>query len=142
MKPLLSEIQFKDVLGHFEASGLSVVNTDDAESREIYMLDVGALLENAGGSNMFGDEEELNLYHVTQNEITGYDTFSDMVVCAKSSESAKLIHPREGSKLLKKTECCPEWVGEDQLDVLKVELIGIANSEQEEGVVCSSYHAG
>jgi len=35
----------------------------------------------------------MNLYLITQSEISGYDTYISAVVAAKSENDAKLIHP-------------------------------------------------
>lgn len=35
----------------------------------------------------------MNLYLLTQNDVTGYDTYDSCVVSAESEEKAKMIHP-------------------------------------------------
>lgn len=84
----------------------------------------------------------MNLYHVSQSENGGYDTFSDFVICAPDAETARLTNPATGCIIdddeWEVWEHCwcksPEFV--------KVEHIGIANENIKEGIICSSFHAG
>lgn len=83
----------------------------------------------------------MKLYHISQSENKGYDTYSDMVVCAESEEDAKTIHPYFG------------WDGEDAWDAgsycwckspeqVTAKYLGEAVDGLERGIVCSSFHAG
>jgi hypothetical protein len=39
----------------------------------------------------------MKLFHVSQNQNIGYDTYSDFVACAESKEAAAQTHPKEPS---------------------------------------------
>lgn len=103
----------------------------------------------------------MKLYKVSQNVNNGYDTYSDMIVCAETAEDAKRIHPsgnwqKGGFYDEEKKEFWTEFAGSkktylfessygswtNDLDAIKVEEIGEANSAQKKGVICSSFHAG
>jgi hypothetical protein len=94
-----------------------------------------------------------NLYLLTQEWSTGYDTYDSCVVCAPSVEEAKNWHPsgqmmyehcesweyvwdkptwRDGS--LTEWACKPEQV--------ECKLIGVADDSVAVGVVCASFNAG
>lgn len=79
----------------------------------------------------------MKLYLISQNVNTGYDTYSDAVVCANSEQEARLIHPDGYSKV--KADSYDPWC--DASDV-KVEYIGEADKSIKEGVICASFHAG
>lgn len=82
----------------------------------------------------------MKLYHISQTEEEGYDTFSDAVVCASSEEEARTIHP-DGSiynddwQYNWKTWC-------KSPDQVVVKYLGDAAEGIEKGVICSSFHAG
>ncbi len=104
----------------------------------------------------------MNLYFISQNQNTGYDTYDSAVVVAKNEEEAKLIYPsvwREQHWSEEKQAWLDE---EDELDLklgreiyiyndyswtnpkdVKVELIGKAVPGLKAGdVICSSFNAG
>ncbi len=83
----------------------------------------------------------MNLYLISQNQNTGWDTYDSAVVAAESIEAARLIHPRE---LLDYTN-----VGAWKTDAwsfspesVKVEYIGRAGPLVKKGVICASFNAG
>jgi hypothetical protein len=81
----------------------------------------------------------MKLYHIRQSEAKGYDTFSDMVVCAESEEDAKTIHPYgdwgDGFWGASSTWCkSPEQV--------TAKYLGEAVDGIERGIICASFHAG
>jgi hypothetical protein len=82
----------------------------------------------------------MKLYLLSQNQNTGYDTYSDLVVCAKDEEEARHIHPSQykdnpWADYSYSTWCmCPEDVD--------VEYIGEASEHLKKGIVCASFHAG
>jgi hypothetical protein len=95
----------------------------------------------------------MNLYLLTQNQVTGYDTYDSCVVCAVDETAARLMHPwGEKYKYIEKQG----WVQEDRPDwdigspptwasaprFVHVHLLGTARPEQEPGVICASYNAG
>jgi hypothetical protein len=100
----------------------------------------------------------MNLYHLTQNEVDDYDTYSDAVVAAESAEQATHIHPCprvqwavdrwmelpygpfNGEKI-----GTPQPHGNDDWPLpskVVVRLIGKAEEDVKAGVICASYHAG
>jgi len=94
----------------------------------------------------------MNLYLISQNQNSGWDTFDSAVVAAIDEESARLIHPDKNR----------EWDGKDwgfftidgkfyndgvmttwaKTEHIKVEYIGIAKNGTEAGVICASFNAG
>jgi hypothetical protein len=94
--------------------------------------------------------KEINLYRISQTVQSGFDTYSDAIVAADSSEDAALIHPNShyrffrGWPIANTSEWgeAPErgWV--DNPDQVKVEFIGVALPTIEKGVICASFHAG
>lgn len=80
----------------------------------------------------------MNLYLISQEVNTDYDTYDSAVVCAESEEAARTTHP-SGS----------EWDGTfgrysswSALADVKVKVIGIADATIPCGVVCASFNAG
>ena len=81
----------------------------------------------------------MKLYHIHQNDRKGYDTYSDMVVCASSEDEARHIHPVVGGWEYKEDDWkC--WARDPEM--VSVKYIGEAAVNLEAGIVCSSYHAG
>lgn len=81
----------------------------------------------------------MKLYHLSQNEVRGYDTFSDMVVCAESEEEARNIHPSNWGE----DPWSNRWSGWCTTpDKVEVTYLGEADSSVEKGIICSSFHAG
>lgn len=88
----------------------------------------------------------MKLYYISQSEVKGYDTYSALVVCAESEESARLIHPRQHlydlylgdglRKMWQDSSWCssPEHV--------KVEYLGEAADNIKRGIILESFHAG
>lgn len=82
----------------------------------------------------------MRLYHISQSETRGYDTFSDMVVCAESEEDAKNIHPYsewDGISAWESSHC---WCKSPQSVTAK--YLGQAAEGLKRGVICASFHAG
>ena len=104
-------------------------------------------------------KEKLNIYLLEQNYVDGWDTYDSMVVIAKSEEEARKIHPSEyvthvSNDMWMETDKggCEysydgefrgnDWVNYLDRDKIKVTLLGVADSEQVAGVVCTSFNAG
>ena len=94
----------------------------------------------------------MKIYKIWQIVNYGYDTYSDAVVCAESEYKAKRINPGgfremgEDDKWYfvyadgeKKLDDDDSWA---ELKDIKVEYIGEAKEGLEEGILCSSFHAG
>jgi len=80
----------------------------------------------------------MNIYRISQDENSGWDTFDSAVVYAKSEEEAKRIHPNGYFGVeedLGGTWAPPKYV--------KVELLGKAESSiVEAGIIVASFNAG
>lgn len=87
------------------------------------------------------ESKKMNLYLISQTEVTGYDTYSDAVVAAKSAKRASAIHPR-GNNEGWKEDVAPSWCSSPML--VKVEYLGKACKAQsrKEGVICASFRSG
>ena len=97
----------------------------------------------------------MNLYHISQEENDDYDTYSDMVVAAKSEGAAALIHPGDRS-MYEDNYTHPSYVVPTLEDVwknnsdcwcsspdkVKVKYIGKAAASIKKGIICASFHAG
>lgn len=82
----------------------------------------------------------MKLYHLSQSVTRGYDTYSDIVVCAASEDAARLIHPSEYREDPWAPDAWPTWaISPDQV---KVVYLGEADPSVEEGIICASFHAG
>lgn len=79
----------------------------------------------------------MNLYLLTQDENTGYDTYDSCIVCAETVEQAKQINPIRDDAW---TDSYPEWATSP--DRVKATLIGEADDSIKRGVVLASYNAG
>ncbi len=81
----------------------------------------------------------VNLYRLTQNDVTGFDTYSNVIVAAYTVGQA--AHIRPDGRLWGEERDFPEWT--DHPENVKVELIGQAADHIKDGdILCSSYHAG
>lgn len=81
----------------------------------------------------------MELYLISQEENTGYDTYSDAVVCAENEDEARMIHPSDDKDWDGKKGDYDEWT--DAKNVV-VEHIGTAKEGLKKGVICSSFHSG
>ena len=105
----------------------------------------------------------MKLYRISQEVNTGYDTYSDAIVCAENEEEARKTHPSEytthwrdgkwygtykttnpetNGKEYETEDSFGTWVAGNNLETIKVEYIGEASSDLEKGIVCASFHAG
>ena len=82
----------------------------------------------------------MNIYLLTQNTVTGYDTYDSIVVSAKNEEDARMLHPRGGK--LKRENKYPVWALLKDKGKINVELLGEAKEGTEEGVILASFNAG
>lgn len=82
----------------------------------------------------------MKLYHLSQSVNNGYDTTSDIVVCAESEDEARNISP-DGN--WRNQENWGDWVSWAYTpDQVQVEYIGEAADHLKKGIICSSFHAG
>ena len=76
------------------------------------------------------------LYLLSQNENNDWDTYDSCIVCAESEDEAKNIKPCSNDWGYRFSSWC------SSPDKVTVELIGVADSKIEKGIVLSSFNAG
>ena len=84
----------------------------------------------------------MKLYRISQEAHNGYDTYSDAVVAAPSTEDAKAIRP-DGRELVESGTSryhYNDWA--DNSSEVEVEFLGHAKGGTKRGVICASFHAG
>jgi hypothetical protein len=82
----------------------------------------------------------MKLYLLSQDHISGYDTYDSCVVCAKNAEEAKKIHPN-GKLLSEQNGFQNSWTLDESK--IQVDEIGVANKNVKRGeVICASFNAG
>lgn len=113
----------------------------------------------------------MNLYLVSQDEITGYDTYSEMVVAAVDEIAARQTHPptifnptwnaerkcwwHTRPKRLSEyadvrfnmpdeniSECYQSRVWANKEENIKVTYLGVADVSVKPGIIVASFHAG
>lgn len=80
----------------------------------------------------------MNLYLLTQNENSGYDTYDSCVVAAENQDQARMIRPNDDQ--WSKDYCIGTWAYSPEK--VKVTLLGLAVCGTEPGVICASFNAG
>lgn len=80
----------------------------------------------------------MNLYLLTQSQMTGYDTFDAIVVAAEYEEDAKNIFPRHYYENWE--ECRRTWASSPEQ--VTAEFLGQAKEGTERGVILASFNAG
>ncbi len=85
----------------------------------------------------------LKLYLVENNtgEGTGYDTYSEFVVCAESEKEARETHPCDNQNW-EYDKIYSSWISFKNVNKLNVKYLGEADKGVEKGVIVASYHAG
>lgn len=78
----------------------------------------------------------MNLYHLSQTENNGYDTYDSCVVAADTEAEAQGITP-DGFGFGGRW---PSWA--DNRNQVVVRLIGVAVEGTPTGVICASFNAG
>lgn len=91
----------------------------------------------------------MNLYLITQDVNTNYDTFDSAVVVASCEDDARLIHPSPYYDSVEGEWCAVLdmkpiggngcWCAAKDV---KVKLIGEATGQKAGSVICASYNAG
>jgi len=82
----------------------------------------------------------MNLYLLSQTANSGYDTYSNLVVCAESAADAKSIAP-DGSENNGDVENDNLWAWTTPEHIC-VELIGEAKDNLKRGVILAIFHEG
>ncbi len=81
----------------------------------------------------------MKLFLISQNENTAYETYDSAVVVAPDEETARNMDPSDGTVITKWDRM---WKWAKSASSVKVEYLGEAADELEQGVVCASYNAG
>ena len=87
----------------------------------------------------------MNIYHISQTENRGFDTYSDAVVIAPDVETARRINPSEcGDVFMTDADWQYRYSGwASSPENVSVTLVGVASeNEKLPRVVCASFHAG
>jgi len=84
----------------------------------------------------------MNIYLISQRERTGYNTYDSAVMIAPDEETARRMSPGNGRIMKERDWECVFRSWASSPDFVKVELIGQAALDREQGVVCSSYNEG
>ena len=85
----------------------------------------------------------MKLFKVRQSEVSGYEAFSSMVVCAANSIAAAYIHPRDEAFPDQDnwdTKSIRVWCTKPEFAI--VEYLGEARIGLEKGIICSSFNVG
>jgi hypothetical protein len=91
----------------------------------------------------------LCLYLLTQDAVTGTDTYDSAIVCAASEDEARRMHPGDQAEWFAANQprvaqpdswLCGTWVSSP--DQVKATLIGIAAPGVKSGLVLASFNAG
>ena len=84
----------------------------------------------------------MNLYKLTQDSETGYDTYDSCVVCAESEDDAKRIRPGRdpNSRWWEEDNRYSSWA--TSLGQVTVQFLGPASPTLTRGVICASFNAG
>jgi hypothetical protein len=83
----------------------------------------------------------MNLYKISQDDVSGWDTYDSAIVVAETEEEAKKIHPAcYVNKSVGEGADSSTWTN-DPSKVL-CELIGVAVAGTSKGVICASFNAG
>jgi hypothetical protein len=96
----------------------------------------------------------MKLWHISQTENNGYDTYDSAVVAAETEDAARRWHPgeyffrdgkwwfaRDGAQVHRDWSA-HDWVEIPAVGVVAVRLIGEAVEGTKAGVVCASFNAG
>lgn len=82
----------------------------------------------------------MNLYLISQDENTDYDTYDSAVVAAPDEETARHMDPATGEAVQRWEYQFNGWCSSPI--AVKVELIGKAAPHIRQGIVCASFNAG
>ena len=97
----------------------------------------------------------MKIYLLSQDVVSGYDTYDSAIVIAENEDEARKIHPNNlvthvtndqwmgtysGGEEYKNE--LYEWVEYSDIDKISVKYIGEASKEQQKGLVLASFNAG
>lgn len=84
----------------------------------------------------------MNLYLIEQDINNNYDTYDSAVVAAESRRAARRTLP-DGSAIEDEAgRFFFTWVRKEDIEKVKVTLIGVAVENITAGVICASFNAG
>ena len=97
----------------------------------------------------------MKIYLLSQDFVSGYDTYDSAIVIAENEDEARKIHPNEyvthvtneqwmgtysgGGEYKNEPD---DWVKYSDIDKISVKYIGEASKEQQKGLVLASFNAG
>jgi hypothetical protein len=89
----------------------------------------------------------MNLYKISQDDNSDYDTFDSAVVCAENEETARKMIPTHLNDASEVKSASIDWSIPSSCwcaspDLVKVKLIGRALPELPQGIICASFNAG
>ena len=82
----------------------------------------------------------MKLYLLSQDDNNDYDTYDSIVVCAESEEDARTIAPNGELYVEEPNNIYTTWAF--KASSISCEEIGIANENQQRGVIIASFNAG
>jgi hypothetical protein len=87
---------------------------------------------------------DLYVWLVSQDEVTGYDTFDSFVCIAASEEEARDTNPWANASPIDWDDRPKTYYGDwaTRRDAVKVKLLGVAIHGSTPGIVCASFNAG
>lgn len=80
-----------------------------------------------------------HLYIVTRHNKGGYDTYESFLVCCASEQEARETHPAGMDNWIGRHTA---WIEGNEIHLLKVQCIGVANKDTESGVLMSVFYPG
>ena len=81
----------------------------------------------------------MNIYKVERTDTVGYDEFDSFIIIAPSLDIARETNPR-GEPV--DNGSFSSWVSRKDIDSLEITRIGVADEDQQPGIVLASYNAG
>lgn len=87
-------------------------------------------------------KKQLKLFYISQDAKTGWDIYLDAVVAAPTEQEAVKIHPDGVTPYetwANDQQRYPTWCKPGEVECM---LIGTANDNIKEGVVCANFRAG
>ena len=81
----------------------------------------------------------MNIYLLSQNKATGWDSFDSCIVAAETEDQAIMIHPDGRDTWDGSNESFDEWCSYKHVNI---KLIGTTLPDIISGVILSSYNAG
>ena len=97
----------------------------------------------------------MKIYLLSQDFVSGYDTYDSAIVIAENEDEARKIHPNEYVTHVTNDQWMENYSGGEEyknephdgvkysdIDKISVKYIGEASKEQRKGLVLASFNAG